>query len=261
LELNSDFVIKFQHYDNYKITTDGFAFDQIYLIGPSPDLRSRRCVVMPRSIESGDPIYVSGTIFNSSNYDADSSILKYYLSEDQDFDYGSDIQLESRIVPALDAYESYYFSDTIEITPAKSGSKSYETWYVLFYVDGTNNIIESNEQNNEEYVSISIDWGDKSEGEENNESKAKSKLINNETYDINSLTVFPNPANNSFTIEFPNKNDDEYRISIKDINGKSIYSAKINSYNVQISTESWSPGTYFIELVGEKVYHNKIIKH
>jgi hypothetical protein len=63
---------------------------------------------------------------------------------------------------------------------------------------------------------------------------------------FNSFKVFPNPANNFFTIEA-----DANKIDIRDVLGKNYLSISNINSSVKINTSSWPSGLYFINVDGE----------
>jgi hypothetical protein len=267
LELNDSFLVKFQHYDNDTIELDGFAFDEVVVRGPSPDIILRRQFVSPTYLDAGDPIYVHGTVKNDSDYPADSSLLNFYLSEDNDYDYDTDVQIGQAEIPALDPDESYTYYDTLQTTPSKSRqSKSYEEWYIGFFADASNHIIEEDELNNERYIRIYIDWGEKAEEDSKEDSDttiSKKKLLidDPQVYSgTEDLKIFPNPVENSIRVAFA---FGEYRglnVSIRDIRGNTIKTINnIDQPVVDIDVSNFSEGMYFIEITGSKKYQGRFI--
>lgn len=87
--------------------------------------------------------------------------------------------------------------------------------------------------------------------------------LSNIDADMSLLKIYPNPAINSFNIDFSGSKVNE--IMVKDIVGKSILKKKIpnnaqNNYSIEILTSSWSKGVYIIEVsTSEKSYFRKII--
>ncbi len=61
------------------------------------------------------------------------------------------------------------------------------------------------------------------------------------------LTLFPNPANTSFTLSYSNKLT-EGLVKIMDMNGREVLSQVINEANKQINCEHLQNGIYFVEL-------------
>ena len=271
LSLNDSFVVKFQQYDNYQIPSDGFAFDEVVVRGPAPDISIRRCVVSPLSIEPGDTLFVFGTIENLSGYDAGSSKLLYFLSADQNYNYDQDIQLKSKNIPPLPSNSSYKFRDTLTTIPAKSGgSKTSEQWYVLFYADGHNDVIETNELNNEKYIGIQIDWGDKSGQSENPEEDTNAdidigkKWLMPEAEETNDhpaghMKVYPNPAGKSIQVEFPNAENRLYAFTLKDAGGRVVIQKNIFSGSFKVDTGNLPDGLYLLELSGETIYREMVV--
>lgn len=63
------------------------------------------------------------------------------------------------------------------------------------------------------------------------------------------ILLAPNPATNHFTINFPG-NDKQIKIVISDITGKVIYSTNSNETKVEVSTEDFADGIYFVKING-----------
>ncbi|SMC56659.1 M1 family metallopeptidase [Moheibacter sediminis] len=76
-----------------------------------------------------------------------------------------------------------------------------------------------------------------------------STTLGNEELDAANSTkasIYPNPANESFTIE-NKENIDE--IKVFDVSGKVIYHSKdLNNAKVQINSQNWTTGTYMVQI-------------
>ncbi|MFH2143503.1 MAG: T9SS type A sorting domain-containing protein [Bacteroidota bacterium] len=76
----------------------------------------------------------------------------------------------------------------------------------------------------------------------------------------NLLSIYPNPFNESTTIQFSNPNHIPYTLYLHDITGKPVReSESITDEKIIINKNELSPGMYMIELVGEKNYKGKLI--
>ncbi len=78
------------------------------------------------------------------------------------------------------------------------------------------------------------------------------------------LTIFPNPAVNSFTLKFYNENSADAIISVKDCLGnllsKEMYNLSLGEQLIQFSVDNFNSGIYFIEINnGYDVFRNKVI--
>lgn len=71
----------------------------------------------------------------------------------------------------------------------------------------------------------------------------------------NSASVYPNPANESITIELTEQNQGEVSFQLIDITGKMIREIKTDNQKVQLNTSDISEGIYFYRAVA----NNKII--
>jgi predicted outer membrane repeat protein len=79
-----------------------------------------------------------------------------------------------------------------------------------------------------------------------------------------SVLVYPNPAQNEFSLELSNWRSKQVTISIRDINGKTIQSKIIKNTtgkeSVNFETENWSRGVYLVKVIdGEKSINKKLI--
>jgi PKD repeat protein len=74
LSLTSTFVVKFQQYDNYAITTDGMAFDDISVTAGAANVAPVADANGPYSGTEGQAVSFS----SSGSYDSDGSIVSYY---------------------------------------------------------------------------------------------------------------------------------------------------------------------------------------
>lgn len=79
----------------------------------------------------------------------------------------------------------------------------------------------------------------------------------------NEIDVFPNPIKNQLYIRFNGVNTENSKLTIRDIQGKLVYSNDLNSNEsfVKISTENFSNGIYFVDFMnnGQKMV-TKIVK-
>ncbi|MFH2095733.1 MAG: T9SS type A sorting domain-containing protein, partial [Bacteroidota bacterium] len=60
------------------------------------------------------------------------------------------------------------------------------------------------------------------------------------------LSIYPNPASETVTIEFPNPENEPYTISITDITGKQIQSCRVNNAELSVDIRKYASGIYFI---------------
>ncbi len=62
--------------------------------------------------------------------------------------------------------------------------------------------------------------------------------------------MYPNPAQSSVTIELANAHG--FTLSISDLSGRNIVSTQVQSGKTVVSLATFTPGTYFIEVVNEQ---------
>ncbi|MEI6297729.1 MAG: T9SS type A sorting domain-containing protein, partial [bacterium] len=75
-----------------------------------------------------------------------------------------------------------------------------------------------------------------------------------------SLTIYPNPASNSITIEAP-ATSSQSQLSIKDVNGQVLIARQITESKTQVDISNLSSGVYFVWLACEKtVQVGKFVK-
>lgn len=73
------------------------------------------------------------------------------------------------------------------------------------------------------------------------------------------LYIYPNPANQSVNIYIPSTEKTEMQLIITDISGKVVHNVIANEVKQSIDVSALSPGMYFIELRGNKIYKEKLI--
>lgn len=84
--------------------------------------------------------------------------------------------------------------------------------------------------------------------------------INENSLDEKSITVYPNPSSESFSVYIKEFTSTEYNsILVYDKLGRVIYQDEIKSEKLRISTVNWPKGVYFIKISGEKSATRKIV--
>jgi hypothetical protein len=73
------------------------------------------------------------------------------------------------------------------------------------------------------------------------------------------LNIYPNPFAFQTTIEFPNPEGREYRLTIRDISGKVVRVLRFTGDRILIDRGDLSPGLYSVELSGKKIFRDKFI--
>ena len=79
----------------------------------------------------------------------------------------------------------------------------------------------------------------------------------------NVISLYPNPVFNQLNLDFGNRSPEPYKVTIYDINGKSVYVTDYSNANFQrIDMTAYSPGTYTLTLDFQNSNHKsfKIIK-
>ncbi|MFA5330190.1 MAG: T9SS type A sorting domain-containing protein [Prolixibacteraceae bacterium] len=85
------------------------------------------------------------------------------------------------------------------------------------------------------------------------------------TPEINSLSdirVFPNPVKDSFTIQFNENGDSNYRVDIVNLAGQVVYNSVFSELTVSVNTNWLKPGMYILNVSSSNgnVYSSKLLK-
>ena len=78
--------------------------------------------------------------------------------------------------------------------------------------------------------------------------------LGNDKFDINNISIIPNPFVNAIEINIPNSTNGTYNISVFDLNGRRIYNTNKNSINGKISINALTKiatGSYFLRLTNK----------
>jgi hypothetical protein len=76
----------------------------------------------------------------------------------------------------------------------------------------------------------------------------------------NALSIYPNPAHNTFTISLNELKVENGKLKIYDVTGRVVHSAQIVKSTSYIVNQDFSPGLYFIRVeAGEKVWAEKVV--
>ena len=80
---------------------------------------------------------------------------------------------------------------------------------------------------------------------------SQSEQIENEIIKNNLFSIFPNPANKNFTVEFKaDAKPENKHLKIYDLAGKELYYERIDNRNsIIINSERWKAGLYFVSIV------------
>ena len=74
------------------------------------------------------------------------------------------------------------------------------------------------------------------------------------------LVIYPNPAADLVTIEFPNPEQSEYQLIVRNLTGKIVMIINdITEEKVILECGNFSPGYYSIEVAGDKIYRGNVI--
>ncbi len=229
LETGKSFYIKFQQYDNYPITTDGFAFDKISVDEkPFPDLTPYSCAASPTKVPPGGTVTASCYLKNQGEAQAGSSVMKFWLSDDLSYS-GDDDYMGSENIGSIAPGEQTYIEKDL---PLPFGID--DSYHILFLADAEDDIDEHNNEGNNWCCSNSI-------------------LVSDF---LKSTKVYPNPATSEVNIELP-VNDVRYDISFYSMQGQNMKSLSTMKRLTRINVSELSPGMYMIKI---KVLGIEIIK-
>jgi hypothetical protein len=74
------------------------------------------------------------------------------------------------------------------------------------------------------------------------------------------ISTYPNPFKEEVTVEFDNTMRDSYRLALRDIYGKIVFSQEnITASRFTLQRRNLAPGIYFIELTGKKKFIGKLV--
>jgi hypothetical protein len=223
-------------------TTGSGSLDCSLLYGP--DLVVKDPGIYPETILAGDTLTVSSTVINQGNQDAAVSKLYYYISNDTIFNH-SDLESGYDYNGTLEAGDSIFLSHTVIVPEGTSPG----TWYILFFADADEQIAESDEDNNVNYMGFTVDT-----------TTAIDDPVS-DTYNRN-IKVYPNPASGSLYIEYTGLKDAQVEIDIYNSTGTHMMTlnhAMLNQNPFSINTQSWPAGFYLLRInVGGKVIYRTV---
>ena len=77
---------------------------------------------------------------------------------------------------------------------------------------------------------------------------------------LGKLSIYPNPMKIESRIEFPNENNNTYRLVVVDASGRVVRIIEnITNNNITIDREQLKPGIHIINIEGEKIYKGKLL--
>ncbi len=154
-----------------------------------PDLIVQNEIIDTTTVKPGGDIFTNCDVFNQGNADALNSILKYYLSPDDLYD-DDDLELATDTTGIIRVGQSIQVGDTLHI-PSNTNPGP---WYILFFADAYQQIEESNENNNVNYIGFMIDT---------TTAIPDPGIISNN----NNLTLYPNPARDLLYLDYSSQKD------------------------------------------------------
>lgn len=249
LSLSSTFIVKFQQYDNYPITTDGFAFDDIsvtaggstsYITAESEPNNGSATADGP----VGEGVNVAGTISSTTDDDWFSFDVATAGNINISVSIGSTADLDWYLYEASNTSSWVARGYTTANPEAGSYTASAGSYYLM--VDGYNGATSS--------YTLSITGGlakfvpGKEKGDELAAIPTAFSLEQN----------YPNPFNPTTSIEIALPAQAEVRLEVYDVNGRLVRSLVDDSYEAGIHVVQWdgrnnggtlvSSGMYFYRL-------------
>ena len=83
--------------------------------------------------------------------------------------------------------------------------------------------------------------------------------VNNTEIEIQALEVFPNPSAGAFTVKVPQELIG-YQIQVQDINGKSVFTEKVNQYVHEVGIDHLSAGIYWVRISNDQhIWQQKLV--
>jgi len=74
------------------------------------------------------------------------------------------------------------------------------------------------------------------------------------------LSIYPNPFTHTAMIQFPNPDNEKYRMYITDLAGKVIYlNENIYTDRIEFNRKDLPAGVYFVEMIGNSTYRGRVI--
>ncbi len=119
--------------------------------GPAPDLIVENAALDPATVNAGESTSATCDVVNDGDSLADARTLKYYLSEDTQWD-DADTYLASDAVGSLAIGGSSPQIEELDIPPGTAAGD----YYILFFADADSVVNESDEGNNMNYASLEI---------------------------------------------------------------------------------------------------------
>jgi hypothetical protein len=87
--------------------------------------------------------------------------------------------------------------------------------------------------------------------------------LSSDSFQIDGLSIYPNPNNGNFNIVFDNAVSDKVAINVFDISGRSVYVEAFevsSTFNQNINLNGVSPGLYLVQIVdGTRTTTQKVI--
>lgn len=90
----------------------------------------------------------------------------------------------------------------------------------------------------------------------------ESTMTSVEDLELEGFSVYPNPTNSEFTVEYENLNNSLFELRVTDMRGRLVNLTTTKSTKLTINTSNWESGIYNISLItDQKVLNEKVVKY
>lgn len=83
-------------------------------------------------------------------------------------------------------------------------------------------------------------------------------------FDANPISIYPNPAKGYFTVDLGQSTNTNGEVSVSNLLGKTVFKSKMNGPQMQVTTNGWVNGMYFVNIRsknGSEFLSEKILIH
>jgi len=193
--------------------------------------------------------------------------MRYYWSEDTLLDADDIIMAKDKSTLSInDTYDKEKYRYKVPNNTADG------IYYVLFRSDYKEEYDESDESNNIVWASIEVSSQNSNAVDHNSGKYAVAEGVRNIARDLttlpsedrslrNTLTdvnVYPNPFTDKISITLDNKEAEQYRYEVLDINGKLIIQGKIDQKSTDINAQDMHPGFYILRIINSSGHQANI---
>jgi len=212
---------------------NNLSYKALTIVAELPDMVVENAQVDSLTIHAGESSDASCTVSSIGYLDSPSSNVKVYLSTNSSFNINTDVLIHTESLAGIVSGNDENLSFNITI-PHETDLGSY---YLLYIVDDANTIEETNENNNIDFVVISV----------------LNPISVEEINMNNKVQIIPNPNSGEFSVLISSNNFKSEEVRVFNIIGNLIASKSVqkNSNNIKVDLKQLPSGVYFIRLIGE----------